>query len=257
MAKKYEMCGDGVQDLCRSVMEKYHGDLLGARVDVVCLFASDEDKDGYPKPAVKLHGLTCYATCKIVPEINRAAGMADAMILIDKHLWEKRLERKQRKPLLDHELSHLLLKTDDEGTMVDECGRPKLEMRQHDWDITGFADVMERHGANSVELLEARNFYGTSNGQLFFDYTQKSPNLKLVPKSADAVAAQDADLVEQAIEVIRAQKRASTSTLQRRLRIGYNRASRVMDLLEAQGVIGPATETGPRDILIELEAKVA
>jgi S-DNA-T family DNA segregation ATPase FtsK/SpoIIIE len=61
------------------------------------------------------------------------------------------------------------------------------------------------------------------------------------------------ELVEQALEVIRAQRRASTSTIQRKLRLGYNRAARIMDLLEEQGFIGPANGTGPREILFPLD----
>jgi S-DNA-T family DNA segregation ATPase FtsK/SpoIIIE len=64
------------------------------------------------------------------------------------------------------------------------------------------------------------------------------------------------DLLEAAIEVLRSTKRASTSSLQRRLKIGYNRAARLMDILEEKGVIGPPTETGPRDILIDLDGEI-
>jgi len=64
------------------------------------------------------------------------------------------------------------------------------------------------------------------------------------------------DLLEAAIEVLRSTKRASTSSLQRRLKIGYNRAARLMDMLEEQGIIGPPTETGPRDILIDLDGEI-
>ena len=47
----------------------------------------------------------------------------------------------------------------------------------------------------------------------------------------------DDEMIEQALEVIRQTKRASTSSLQRRLRIGYTRAARIMDLLEERGVM--------------------
>jgi S-DNA-T family DNA segregation ATPase FtsK/SpoIIIE len=67
---------------------------------------------------------------------------------------------------------------------------------------------------------------------------------------------EDNELLEQAIEVIRTTKRASTSSLQRRLRIGYNRAANLMDLLEAKGIIGPPTETGPREILVDLDGEI-
>ncbi len=64
------------------------------------------------------------------------------------------------------------------------------------------------------------------------------------------------DLLEAAMEVLRSTKRASTSSLQRRLKIGYNRAARLMDMLEEKGIIGPPTETGPRDILIDLDGEI-
>ncbi len=64
------------------------------------------------------------------------------------------------------------------------------------------------------------------------------------------------DLLEAAVEVLRTTKRASTSSLQRRLKIGYNRAARLMDILEEKGIIGPPTETGPRDILVDLDGDI-
>ena len=66
----------------------------------------------------------------------------------------------------------------------------------------------------------------------------------------------DEEVVEQALEVIRQTKRASTSSLQRRLRIGYTRAARVMDLLEERGIIGPPDGAGPREILIDLDGEI-
>jgi len=67
---------------------------------------------------------------------------------------------------------------------------------------------------------------------------------------------EDDDLLEQAIEVIRQTKRASTSSLQRRLRIGYTRAARIMDLLEERGLIGPPDGAGPREILIDFDGEI-
>jgi S-DNA-T family DNA segregation ATPase FtsK/SpoIIIE len=62
----------------------------------------------------------------------------------------------------------------------------------------------------------------------------------------------DADeaLVQQAIEVIRRDRRATTSYVQRALRIGYNRAATVMEILEERGIVGPQVGQMPRDILI-------
>jgi S-DNA-T family DNA segregation ATPase FtsK/SpoIIIE len=72
----------------------------------------------------------------------------------------------------------------------------------------------------------------------------------------DMDSGEDDELVEQAIEVIRQTKRASTSSLQRRLRIGYTRAARVMDLLEERGMIGPPDGAGPREILVDLDGEI-
>jgi S-DNA-T family DNA segregation ATPase FtsK/SpoIIIE len=73
---------------------------------------------------------------------------------------------------------------------------------------------------------------------------------------ADLAEEEDEELVEQAMEVIRQTNRASVSILQRRLRIGYTRAARIMDLLEERGIVGPNKGAEPRDILIDLDGKI-
>jgi S-DNA-T family DNA segregation ATPase FtsK/SpoIIIE len=69
----------------------------------------------------------------------------------------------------------------------------------------------------------------------------------------DGEGADDEKLYTKAMAVLRATKRASTSTLQRRLRIGYNRAARIMDLMEERGVVGPENGSSPREILMDLD----
>jgi tetratricopeptide (TPR) repeat protein/ribosomal protein S25 len=63
----------------------------------------------------------------------------------------------------------------------------------------------------------------------------------------------DEELIEQCIEIIRSEQRASVSLLQRRLRLGYTRAARIMDELEERGIVGPNKGAEPRDILIDLD----
>ncbi len=63
----------------------------------------------------------------------------------------------------------------------------------------------------------------------------------------------DEDLFNQALDVIKSTKRASTSMIQRRLRIGYNRAARIMDLMEDKGIVGPENGSSPREILKDLD----
>jgi S-DNA-T family DNA segregation ATPase FtsK/SpoIIIE len=62
------------------------------------------------------------------------------------------------------------------------------------------------------------------------------------------------DLLEQAIALVRRTQRASASLLQRRLRIGYPRAARLLDELEAMGIVGPAQGGGrEREVLLPPE----
>ena len=74
--------------------------------------------------------------------------------------------------------------------------------------------------------------------------------------AADEVTDEDEELVEKCIEIIRQEKRASTSLLQRRLRLGYTRAARIVDILEQRGILGPGEGAKPREILVDLDAAV-
>lgn len=64
---------------------------------------------------------------------------------------------------------------------------------------------------------------------------------------------EDDELLAKAIDVLRSTKRASTSMLQRRLRIGYNRAARLMEELEDRDIVGPENGSSPREILVDLD----
>ena len=70
----------------------------------------------------------------------------------------------------------------------------------------------------------------------------------------DAVLADRDTLVKKAIEMLKGEKHASASMLQRRLRIGYPRAARLMDELEEMGIVGPAQTGGrERDVLLQVD----
>ena len=64
----------------------------------------------------------------------------------------------------------------------------------------------------------------------------------------------DSELYQEALEVLRATKRASTSMIQRKLRIGYNRAARIMEIMEEKGIVGPENGSSPREILVDLDS---
>jgi S-DNA-T family DNA segregation ATPase FtsK/SpoIIIE len=68
-----------------------------------------------------------------------------------------------------------------------------------------------------------------------------------------AASGEDEELIQQCIEIIRSEQKASGSLMQRRLRLGYTRAARIMDELEQRGIVGPNKGAEPRDILIDLD----
>jgi DNA segregation ATPase FtsK/SpoIIIE, S-DNA-T family len=80
--------------------------------------------------------------------------------------------------------------------------------------------------------------------------------LQLSSAPAEEVTEEDEELVEKCLEIIRQEKRASTSLLQRRLRLGYTRAARIVDILEQRGILGPGEGAKPREILVDLDATV-
>ncbi|WP_430929507.1 DNA translocase FtsK [Methylobacterium tardum] len=67
---------------------------------------------------------------------------------------------------------------------------------------------------------------------------------------AAAAGGDSDDLYKQAIEVVLRDQKASTSYIQRRLQIGYNRAASIMERMEIEGIVGPANHAGKREILV-------
>ncbi len=117
----------------------------------------------------------------------------------------------------------------------------------------GSADLVRAQGAfvSDEEINAIVNYIATVNGGPQFD-EQFQKNIESGEEPDSAVEGEwDDDLVPDAIEVIRTTKRASTSMLQRRLKIGYNRAARIMEILEAQGLVGPENGSNPREILMD------
>ncbi|WP_410510883.1 DNA translocase FtsK 4TM domain-containing protein [Paenibacillus sp. BR2-3] len=78
----------------------------------------------------------------------------------------------------------------------------------------------------------------------------------IVPEVDDSVSddqePQD-ELYEQAVQIVLEAKQASVSLLQRRMRVGYTRAARLIDSMEARGIIGPYEGSKPREVLVSLE----
>jgi S-DNA-T family DNA segregation ATPase FtsK/SpoIIIE len=67
----------------------------------------------------------------------------------------------------------------------------------------------------------------------------------------EEISAADEDLIMKCIDVARQEQKCSTSLLQRRLRLGYTRAARMVDILEARGVVGPGDGAKPREVYLK------
>jgi len=92
--------------------------------------------------------------------------------------------------------------------------------------------------------LEGSNGLGMEVSQFLAEATPEQINLDNLEETED-------ELYPEAYEVVVKAQKASASLLQRRLKIGYARAARLLDLLEARGVVGPADGAKPRDVFVK------
>jgi S-DNA-T family DNA segregation ATPase FtsK/SpoIIIE len=95
--------------------------------------------------------------------------------------------------------------------------------------------------------------YAANQGAPAFDHAIHSRIQGEGGEDGEEVSDEDQELVEKCIEVMRQEKKASTSLFQRRLRLGYTRAARILDILEDRGYVGPGEGAKPREILVDLD----
>jgi S-DNA-T family DNA segregation ATPase FtsK/SpoIIIE len=104
------------------------------------------------------------------------------------------------------------------------------------------------------EIRQLVDFVSAQSTPAFDSSMQEK--LNAAATATEEVSEEDEELVEKCLEIIRQEKRASTSLLQRRLRLGYTRAARIVDILEQRGILGPGEGAKPREILVDLDAAV-
>jgi S-DNA-T family DNA segregation ATPase FtsK/SpoIIIE len=115
----------------------------------------------------------------------------------------------------------------------------------------GSAKLERSQGAFvSDEEVERLVAHCSSNGRQRFEADiQRSIEAGDVGDNGDDVSDADEEILQRCIEVIMQEGKASTSLLQRRLRLGYTRAARMIDVLEQRGIIGPGDGAKPREII--------
>ena len=147
----------------------------------------------------------------------------------------------------------------DSRTILDSNGAESLLGRGDMLYLpAGSARLHRIHGplVSEDEITEVCDFWRDQAQAKYQEELLEAPkeeNGKAGEASGDADAEGgddvDDDLYQDAIRVVCDAGRASTSTLQRRLRIGYGRAARLIDLMEKDGIVGPPDGTKPREVL--------
>ncbi|MFO7652259.1 MAG: DNA translocase FtsK [Candidatus Krumholzibacteriia bacterium] len=140
-----------------------------------------------------------------------------------------------------------VIQKNDSRTILDMNGAEQLLGRGDMLYLKpGRAQPQRVHGA-FVEIAEAE-----AVASHWREYVEATDTIDLDEGASgpDGVRGED-DLFDEAVRVVVLHQSGSTSLLQRRLRIGYTRAGRLMDMLEEAGVVGPFTGSKARDVLIE------
>ncbi len=137
----------------------------------------------------------------------------------------------------------------DSRTILGEQGAEQL-LGKGDMLYMSSANRIVRIHAPFVSDNEIEKINNFLRSQAEPDYIDEILNFADEKEIGDSVNQSDKDeLYQQALEIIRSEGKASTSFLQRKLQIGYNRAARIIDMMEADGIVSKANHVGKRDVL--------
>ncbi|WP_440118881.1 DNA translocase FtsK [Paenibacillus sp. QZ-Y1] len=139
----------------------------------------------------------------------------------------------------------------DSRTILDMGGAEKLLGRGDMLFMPMGASKPVRVQGAFMSDEEVENIVNYVRGQGEAQYDES-----IVPEVDDSIQEEDElqdELYEKAVQIILEAKQASVSLLQRRMRVGYTRAARLIDSMEARGVIGPYEGSKPREVLVSLE----
>jgi S-DNA-T family DNA segregation ATPase FtsK/SpoIIIE len=137
----------------------------------------------------------------------------------------------------------------DSRTILGEQGAEQL-LGKGDMLYMSSANRIVRIHAPFVSDNEIEKINNSLRSQAEPDYIDEILNFADEKEIGDNQSQGDKDeLYSQALEIIRSEGKASTSFLQRKLQIGYNRAARIIDMMEADGIVSKANHVGKRDVL--------
>ena len=167
----YQKAPTEVREMAEAILEEFltYKPIVEAKVKIDFMFAFAEvGEDGESKGhALTKHGIRALGITRKLGIKDRVMGRGDCEVCLDGDWWKDETPAR-RKALLDHELHHLEVVTDEDGVVIrDDLKRPKLKLRKHDVEVGWFAVVAGRHGSNSLELEQAKAVWD-SYGQLFW-----------------------------------------------------------------------------------------
>lgn len=142
----------------------------------------------------------------------------------------------------------------DSRVVIDQEGADKLVGKGDMLVLTGANKLVRAQGAwTKDDEIQAVAEHWKQQGKPRYDARFTAKDGAAGGVGLPDAPEEDEELIQQAIEVIRTTRRASTSSIQRRLRIGYTRAARLIDILEEKGMVGPPRGAEPREILFDLD----
>lgn len=138
----------------------------------------------------------------------------------------------------------------DSRTILDQTGAEKLLGRGDMLYMPVGASKPERIQGAYISSHEVEKVISWVRDQQKPEYDEG-----MIPQKSEETAENNSDepedeFYDQAVELVRRQQSASVSMLQRRFRIGYNRAARIVDEMETKGVVGPSEGSKPRQVLV-------
>tara|TARA_X000000368_G_scaffold401178_1_gene373805 strand:+ start:2042 stop:4126 length:2085 start_codon:yes stop_codon:yes gene_type:complete len=137
----------------------------------------------------------------------------------------------------------------DSRTILGEQGAEQL-LGKGDMLYMSSANRIIRIHAPFVSDIEIEKINNFLRSQAEPDYVDEILNFADEKEINENPNQEDKDeLYQQALEIVRSEGKASTSFLQRKLQIGYNRAARIIDMMEADGIVSKANHVGKRDVL--------
>lgn len=139
----------------------------------------------------------------------------------------------------------------DSRTILDSGGADQL-IGRGDMLLSNGGEIVRIQGAfvDTPEVEEVINFIGSQRGYIEPYLLPEYNTDEEITGTGKLSYADLDDMFEQAAHLIVSQQHGSTSMIQRRLKLGYNRAGRIMDELEQLGIVGPAQGSKPREVLI-------